>query len=103
MMKLVHAKTGEQRTVSAKTNAKNRFMDMIAMQFPLGMRKYIINVFPSSLERLQRCDPFLHVSVLGGIPFLETLVLGFVLVKLGDRCRGVPEFWGWVSLFCGIV
>ena len=30
------------------------------------MRKYIINVFPSEPERLQRCDPFLHVSGLSG-------------------------------------
>ena len=66
MMKLVHARTGEQITVSAKTKAKNRFMDIIAMQLPLGMRKYIINALLSSPERLQRGDPFLHVSGLAG-------------------------------------
>jgi hypothetical protein len=58
MMKLVHARAGEQRTISAKTSAKNRFMNMIAMQLPLGMRKYIINALPSSPERLLICDPF---------------------------------------------
>jgi len=39
---------------------------MIAMQLPLGMRKYIINALLSSPERLQRGDPFLHVSGLAG-------------------------------------
>jgi hypothetical protein len=53
MMKLVHASAGVQRTISAKTSAKNRFVDMIAMQLPLGMRKYIINALPTTPERLK--------------------------------------------------
>jgi hypothetical protein len=81
----VHARTGEQRTVSAKKSAKNRFMDMIAMQLPLGMRKYIINALSSSPERLQRCDPFLHVSGLGGI-FFFTLFLGFFAILWNGGC-----------------
>jgi hypothetical protein len=43
MMKLVHARMGEQRTVSAKPSAKNRIIRLIAMQLFLGMRRYLIN------------------------------------------------------------
>jgi hypothetical protein len=48
MMKLVHARAGEQRRISANKSAGNRFVDRIAMQLFLGMRKYLIDALSFS-------------------------------------------------------
>jgi hypothetical protein len=53
MMKLVQAMAGEQKTVSAKTSAKSIFLDINAMHFHLGSRKYLTDVLLPSPWRLQ--------------------------------------------------
>ena len=84
MMKLVHARTGEQRTVSAKKSAKNRFMDVIVMHLPLSMRKYITNVFPfSGAVAGMLFGP--AISVLGGIPFFLNARFGLFYIFMERR------------------